>query len=141
MSAAGDHLRQIADRAGSQGGRAAANAMGRQAETEIKQQLRRRSHAKRTPTPSPPGQPPARISGALERSVVARLPVDAGAYRWVSRVGPDIVYDAIQDRGGVAGRNHASTLPPRPYMAPAQREGGHRISEAGQRAFHRAVYG
>jgi phage gpG-like protein len=123
------------------GGRAAADAMGRQAQQEIRRQLAKRSHAPRTPTPSPPGQPPARISGALSASVTATAPQSAGAYRWVSRVGPHIVYGPIQDRGGVAGRNHATTLPPRPYMAPAHAEGGRRISEAGQRAFRRVVLG
>jgi len=50
-----------------------------------------------------------------------------------------IVSAAIQQRGGRAGRNHASYLPPRPYM---NVDGAlARISEAGASAFYRAIGG
>jgi phage gpG-like protein len=140
MSAAGDNLRRMADRA-EDGGNAAARSMGRAAEDEIKKQLTKRSHGP-GPTNSPPGQPPARVSGALSGSVDAGLPFSLGGDRWAIEVGPrGIVYARIQDKGGVAGRNHASVLPPRPYMAPARREGGMRISEAGHSALVREVFG
>lgn len=141
MSEAGDHLRQIADRAGNSGGRAAAHAMGRQAEQEVKRQLSKRSHPKVTPTPSPAGQPPAKVSGDLHDSVRAEVPRAMGSYVWASKVGGHTVYWRIQGMGGVAGRNHASTLPPRPYLEPAMREDAARISEAGRRAFRREVFG
>jgi hypothetical protein len=140
MSAAGDNLRRMARQA-DRGGRAAANAMGRQAETEIRRQLTKRSHPPGTPTPAPAGQPPAKVSGTLAGSVHAGLPQTAGGHRWIVEVGPrGIVYSRIQDQGGVAGRHHASTLPPRPYMQPAHAEGGRRISDAGHAAFLREVF-
>lgn len=141
MGAAGDNLRQIADRAGGPGGRAAAKAMGRQAEDEIKAQLSKRSHSRGTPTPSPAGQPPAKVSGDLHDSVRAEVPRGMGGYVWASKVGGHTVYWRIQGLGGRTGRNHATTLPPRPYLEPAMREGQARVSEAGQRAFHREVFG
>lgn len=141
MSAAGDHLRQIADRAGNQGGKAAARAMGRQAEDEIKRQLSRRSHPRGTPTPSPAGQPPAKMSGDLHDSVRPENPRPLGAYVWASKVGGHTAYWRIQGMGGRTGRRHATTLPPRPYLEPAAREGHARISAAGKRAFDREVFG
>jgi hypothetical protein len=123
------------------GGRAAANAMGRQAEREIRRQLTKRSHGRGTPTSAPPGQPPARVSGDLSGSVRAGFPRGRGS-RWIVEAGPrGIIYARIQDKGGVAGRNHATTLPPRPYMAPAMTEGGRRVSSAGHDAFVRVVFG
>lgn len=141
MSAAGDNLRRIADRAGNQGGRAAAKAMGEQAEIEVVRQLVKRTHGRGTPTPSPPGQPPAKISGDLADSVRAEPARSAGAYRWASEVGGHTVYARIQGMGGVTGRNHATTLPPRPYLKPAHDEGWARIVAEGRAAFRREVLG
>lgn len=139
MSTAGDALRRLADRADNEGGLAAANAMGQTAQGEIKHNLSRRSHPPGTPTPSPPGQPPARISGRLQGSIMAELPSGGGGL-WRSRVGPHgVVYAAIQQHGGRAGRNHASDLPPRPYLDVSGAR--LRISEAGSSAFYRAVFG
>ena len=115
--------------------------MGRQAEIEVTRQLVKRTHPRGTPTPSPPGQPPAKISGDLGDSVKATLPRQVGGGLWMTEVGGHIVYWRIQGMGGVTGRNHATTLPPRPSLKPAHDEGGRRISEAGQRAFHREVLG
>jgi phage gpG-like protein len=115
--------------------------MGKQAEQEVKRQLTKRSHSRGTPTPSPPGQPPAKISGDLADSVEATAPRSGGAYRWTTEVGGHTVYARIQGMGGMTGRNHATTPPPRPYLEPAAQEGGRRISEAGQRAFRREVLG
>lgn len=139
MSEAGDALRQMADRADGPGGRAAAEAMASTAQDEIKRKLSQRSHARGTPTPSPPGQPPARISGRLEGSVVATTPTGGGGV-WTAYTGPKgVVYAAIQQYGGVAGRGHHSVLPPRPYMdvGPVMT----RISDASASAFYRATWG
>jgi phage gpG-like protein len=100
------------------GVKAAAAAMGLAMETAAKLELSRVSHSRGTPTPSPPGSPPALISGALRRSVITR-PDAASGYRASVTVGGTIVYARIQELGGRAGRNHASLLPPRPYLRPA----------------------
>lgn len=81
--------------------------------------LNQRSHARGTPTPSPPGSPPARISGDLAKSVKAHDPHREGLGHWSAETAPDTPYAAIQEVGGHAGRAGASHIPPRPYMAPA----------------------
>ena len=93
------------------------------------------SHARGTPTPSPPGSAPAMISGALRNSVTAgQLRVARGSSAggqfasggapgvYSTHVGPNTVYARIQEFGGVCGRNHATVLPARPYMAPTLAE-------------------
>lgn len=137
MSEAGDRLRRLADRADGPAGRAAAEAMAGEGKNVIQRKLSLRSHARGTPTPSAPGTPPARISGALHGSVKASSPTGGGGV-WRAHVGPHgVVYAAIQNFGGVAGRNHASHLPPRPYTATEADRGP--ISRAGAEAFHRAM--
>lgn len=139
MSEAGDALRRLADRADNEGGRAAAKAMGDEGRKAVQAKLGHRSHAHGTPTPSPPGTPPARISGRLQGSIMAEIPRSIGAGVWVSHVGPHgVVYAAIQQRGGRAGHHHASTLPPRPYLGTGPYPG---MSEAAASAFYRAVQG
>jgi phage gpG-like protein len=115
--------------------------MGEQGEIEVVRQLVKRTHSRGTLTPSPPGQPPAKISGDLADSVRAEAPRSFGTYVWASKVGGHTVYWRIQGMGGVTGRNHATTLPPRPYLEPAMREGASRVSAAGQREFRRVVLG
>jgi phage gpG-like protein len=139
MSEAGDALRRLADRADGEGGRAAAEAMAGAGQDEIRRKLGQRSHARGTPTPSPPGTPPARISGRLQGSI-ATTPPQGGGGVWTAYTGPrGVVYAAIQQFGGVAGRNHASHLPPRPYMGVDAAMA--RISQASAAAFYRAVWG
>lgn len=89
-------------------------------EGETKKALTTYSHPKGTPTPSPPGQPPAIIGGALRRSVITRILTTAtlGSPVASASVGPTIVYARIQELGGRTGRGHRTTLPPRPYLAP-----------------------
>lgn len=144
MSPSGDRLRQMARRA-DDGAAAAAGAMAREGREVIREGLNKRSHPRGTPTPSPPGQPPAKISGRLRDHMVVVPARQAGAHRWVATAGSDgqLPYDRIQNQGGVAGRNHASTLPPRPYISPpvnALRASG-RLEEVGARAFRAVVYG
>jgi hypothetical protein len=82
-------------------------------------QLSRYSHPPNTPTPSPPGQPPARISGHLRGSLSPTGPYPTGG-GFGGKLGPTAVYSRIQELGGQAGRNHSVTLPPRPYMRPTR---------------------
>lgn len=139
MSEAGDALRRMADKADNEGGRAAAEAMAGAGRDEIQRKLGQRSHGRGTPTPSAPGTPPARISGALQGSIHAAPPAGGGGY-WYAYVGPrGVVYAGIQQHGGEAGRNHASHLPPRPYMDVSGAYA--RISQAGASAFYRVVIG
>lgn len=143
MSASGDRLRQMADRA-DRGAAAAAGAMAREGKHAIREQLGKRSHPRGTPTPSPPGQPPAKISGHLRDNIIVVPARQAGAHRFVAMAGPDgVIYARIQEKGGVAGRNHASVLPPRPYVLPAVmglRASG-RLREVSVRAFEAVVHG
>lgn len=74
-------------------------------------------HPAGTPTPSPPGEPPARITGALRGSLKPTGPTPT-PMGFTARMGPTVAYGRIQELGGVTGRNHATTLPPRPYMKP-----------------------
>lgn len=142
MSPSGDRLRQMARRAGDQGGRAAAAAMAREGKRAIEDILERRSHARGTPTPSAPGQPPAKISGHLRDNIIVTLPRQAGAYRWVAGAGPDgVVYARIQNQGGITGRGHRTVIPPRPYMLPAVTASRAAAHEAGARAFRAVVHG
>lgn len=71
------------------------------------------SHPAGTPTPSAPGSPPSLVSGALRRSITVEPPTRT-ADGWSISVGPTIVYGRVQELGG-----GPSSLPPRPYMAPA----------------------
>ena len=82
-------------------------------------ELSRYSHPPHTPTPSPPGQPPARITGHLIGSLSPTGPFPTGG-GFAGKVGPTAVYSRIQELGGQAGRNHSVTLPPRPYMRPTR---------------------
>lgn len=102
------------------GARTAATAMGRSYQRGVVAgELSRYSHPRGTPTPSPAGEPPARVSGALARSIRADPARETGPDRWETTVGPSIVYGRIQELGGVSGQGHRTVLPPRPYLAPA----------------------
>ncbi|MFE7930753.1 hypothetical protein ACFU6S_18820 [Streptomyces sp. NPDC057456] len=97
--------------------RVATAQAGHLAEAAIKQQLTTSSHAKGTPTPSAPGEPPSLVSGALRRSTKVVGPIPVGFGRWLAEAGPTAVYGRIQELGGTAGRG--AELPPRPYVQPA----------------------
>jgi len=81
--------------------------------------LTRKTHPPRTPTPSLPGEPPALITGNLRRSAQDRAPQRIGRAIWEGALRMTAVYARIQELGGWAGRDHASHLPPRPYIKPA----------------------
>lgn len=88
-------------------------------ETKARELLNQRSHTRGTPTPSPRGDPPARISGDLAKSVRAHDPERHELGHWSAETVPNTPYAAIQEWGGNAGRGGSSHIPPRPYMAPA----------------------
>lgn len=98
----------------------AAKDAGRVVERAGKRILRRYTHEEGTPTPSPPGEPPALVSGNLRRSYKVRGP-RTGRSRYVAlaEVGPTAVYARIQEKGGRTGRGYRTRLPARPYHAPA----------------------
>ncbi|GAA4626872.1 hypothetical protein GCM10023196_036890 [Actinoallomurus vinaceus] len=97
---------------------AASAAMGAVGKESTQTELSRLSHPPGTPTPSPPGRPPAMVSGDLHDSVTATTTVPLGPVRFVTVVGATTVYARIQQFGGWAGRNHATYLPARPYLEP-----------------------
>lgn len=99
-------------------------------QTTTRELLTALEHPFATKTPSPPGAPPAKISGALAGSV---LVTDDGD---TAHVGPTTDYGRIQELGGWMqghpmmhwqedGRWHHSaghSLPDRPYLKPALEE-------------------
>ena len=96
--------------------RAVQTAMG-SAQEQAQVLLSLTSHPPRTPTPSTPGSPPSRITGALGGSLSPTGPLDSdGGY--TGQIGPTAVYARIQELGGVTGAGHRTRLPPRPYMQP-----------------------
>lgn len=123
----------------------------------VTQTLVRYTHPPRTKTPSPPGAPPALVTGTLRRSV--RVEPAAGLVRATARVAPHTVYARIQELGGHIypvrakalrwvedGTVHFARhvyLPPRPYMAPALREtvASGALRDAAARAFAQTVWG
>lgn len=137
MSGVGDRFRRLADRAESKALRAAVYTMALAGQDEMRRKLGLLTHAPGTQTPSAPGTPPAHVSGRLGSSVLASQPTGGGGV-WRAHSGPHgVVYAAIQNFGGAAGRDHASHLPPRPYtLKPWDLDP---ISRAGAGAFHREM--
>lgn len=113
-----------------------AMAMGRVHQRRMQDnELVRFSHAPGTKTPSPPGAPPALISGALRNSVTC-IRGPGGGMVASALTGPHTVYASIQEYGGHIyprrakflrweqdGQVHFSKhvyLPPRPYVRPSR---------------------
>lgn len=97
---------------------------GHAVERTTKLYLRTYTHPAGTPTPSPPGGPPALVSGDLYRSVRQSPTVRRGRGKYATAVGPDRFltrYLRIQELGGRAGRDHRARLPARPYLKPSTR--------------------
>lgn len=141
-------LRGIAEALRTRAAKAAADAMAQEFHVELTTvTLRKYTHGKLNATPSPPGEPPALVTGTLRRS--ARIvPALDGAARATASVRVGAVYARIQELGGdiypkrakalrfkvpVAGplmpgkRRKQSwvtvkhvRLPKRPYMAPTR---------------------
>lgn len=78
-------------------------------------------HAPGTPTPAPPGGPPAMVSGDLARSqhIERTRSVRRGVYGGAT--GPTRAYARAQELGGLTGRNYRTRLPARPYQKPQTR--------------------
>lgn len=125
-----DRLKEMQDAAPA-ATRAAVVAMGLLMAAETKLTLSEFSHSADTPTPSPPGSPPAVVSGDLRRSVKPMPPVGDGPI-WSIIVGGTTVYARIQELGGtITAKNFPQlgnpevgffgvsvTLPKRPYIKP-----------------------
>lgn len=100
--------------------------------------LSRYYHPPHTPTPSAPGEPPARINGHLRGSLSPTGPVPTGS-GFSGQLGPTAVYSRIQELGGRAGRGHSVTLPPRPYLAPTVRDARNDLRRLYVEAWSRAM--
>lgn|GEM_PF-1933602 len=127
-------LRVIRDRAATTAPVAAATAAGRAGETMVKMTLQLRTHALGTPTPSPRGSPPAKISGDLARSVQRTPAVLTGPGRAMTAWGPTLFYGTVQEFGypDITAKNFpvlgnpaagffgkSVTIPARPFMRPS----------------------
>ena len=105
-------------------------------EGEARSRLSRHSHTAGTPTPAPPGGPPALVTGKLRSSFDLAGPTAAGAAVWLSVMGPTMPYARVQELGGATGRHGATVLPARPYLRPSIEE----VARTGRltAVFHRA---
>lgn len=110
-------------------------------EDRARDALSRYSHNRGTPTPSPPGDPPAKITGTLRDSWELLGPTPAGAAAWMATLGPTAPYARIQELGGTAG--HGSVLPARPYLRPTYEETAHgpELQDIFVKAWSRAITG
>lgn len=108
-------------------------------ERRIKESFTQR-HSRRTPTPSSPGSPPAVVTGQLRRSVKS-FPVRQIAGGAIGQVAPTAIYARIQELGGVTGRNHATTLPARPYVRPTLDAASARLEEIAAQRWDRMLRG
>ena len=160
MSPSGDRLRRIAQRAENEGGKAAAEAMADAAASEMRTLLGLRSHPPRTSTPAPLNNPPAKISGRLQRSIFAGGAIRVGAGRWSAAAGSQgLIYARVQEKGMTIHRRNAPwltwisdgrrlfapqvTIPARSFVARGAewaRDAG-RTEQASAEAFRRAVHG
>lgn len=113
-----DALRAMASRidAATPGAVAAAVEL---AQEQAQSNLSRYSHARGTPTPSPPGEPPAQISGDLHDNWESTPPVSSGAGTWTCTLRPTMAYAAVQEFGGPSGRGGKTVLRARPFLRPA----------------------
>lgn len=117
-------LKRTGDRLQSRTWRATRRGMG-VIEKRVKIYLRTYTHPAGTPTPSPPGGPPALVTGNLMRSWRNKGPrLGRAPYGLISggvvemEGGPTAAYARIQELGGRAGAGHRSVLPKRPYVRP-----------------------
>ena len=92
-------------------------------ERQQKKILRTYTHPEGTPTTSPPGHPPALVTGNLMRSVRTSGPHGGRRRREVvARIGPTAKHARIQELGGrvhnAFGKDLTVELPARPYVEP-----------------------
>jgi hypothetical protein len=127
-------LRVIRDRAATQAVRDAATAGGQAGETLVKMVLTKTSHDAGTPTPSPKGSPPSKISGDLARSVQRTPTILLGPGVAATTYGPTVIYGTVQEFGmPISVKNKqvlanvetgqifgkSVVIPPRPFMRPS----------------------
>ncbi|HET9893706.1 MAG TPA: hypothetical protein VFQ44_01985 [Streptosporangiaceae bacterium] len=93
------NLKILRRRAAGPSVRSAATAAGRAGETATKMALQLYTHTEGTPTPSPPGSPPAKISGALARSMQRTPTVLPRPGVAESTYGPTAVYGIVHEFG------------------------------------------
>lgn len=105
-------------------------------ERNAKAELTTSSHRADERTPSMPGEPPSLVTGNLRRSITVTGPTKVGPAGWRGQVGPTAIYGRIQELGGRAGR---TTLPARPYLAPAFAESLPEIRAIFKRAYTTAI--
>lgn len=145
------YLRRLGDKAAHEAPIRAVVAMAHAYQREVVESMR-------GPSPSPPGTPPARVSGTLARSVKPSAARMTGPYAAGNSVAPHTVYARIQQRGGHIYPRHETAdgrpgflrwesktgvhyarhvyLPPRPYMVmtPATRTACHDAAVSAVRA-------
>jgi phage gpG-like protein len=111
--------------------------------SEARTRLRKYQHPPGTPTPAPPGGPPAMITGRLRGSFDIAGPTAAGAGVWMSVMGPTAPYARVQELGGATGRGGATVLPARPYLKPSIETLTHsgRLADVFVRAWAAAITG
>jgi phage gpG-like protein len=126
--------------------------------------LARAAHAPVTQTPSPPGDPPAIMTGTLRRSITCVRGAGGGMHA-SSLVAPHTIYAATQEWGGVHHGNphmwlwlryigpeevrrrgwvkRTVTIPARPYMRPSRDAviGNGSVQAAGSASFMKSVFG
>jgi hypothetical protein len=136
------------------GAEMAANNMAGVFKPAVQAVLTARSHAFSTQTPSPPGTPPAMISGALAGSMLNEAAVEIAPVTWMAKSGPTVRWSRIQELGGemtghpmrwmqppgVWHHSYHHSLPPRPYLKPtleAMADGGE-LTAASAAAFQAA---
>ena len=91
------------------------------------------------PPASDPGSPPAMRTGFLREEVYATsAPTETGAS---AEIWPSTVYARIQELGGIAGKDHRSHLPPRPYVEPALEDSADRFGQIMAKVWAEAIGG
>lgn len=93
----------------------------------------------RYPPASPPGEPPAMRTGLLHDEVYATSTSTAEGAS--AEIWPSTAYARIQELGGVAGKDHRSRLPPRPYVQPALDESSGQVGQIMARVWTEAIGG
>jgi hypothetical protein len=153
--AAQKDLRALRTRAARPAVQAAATAAGKVGETAAKAALNMRSHKLGTPTPSAPGQPPAKVSGDLARSILRiRTIVPRPGYA-VTMWGSSLIYAHVQEYGAtISAKNFPQLgnptvgffgphvrIPPRPWMEFSVRKAMYSgaFARAGSAAFAKSL--
>ena len=86
-------------------------------------------HQAGTPTPSPPGEPPAQVTTNLRRSIKAYPARKEGFGKYSAYVEPTAIYARAQELG-------TATMPARPFMHPARE----RMNRKASKIFRDALY-